>query len=39
MNGPIAEVARKLPPADRAAFLDAELPTGHVTEIGLCVDD
>ena len=39
MKGPIADVANKLPPADREAFLGAEIASAHVTEIGLCVHD
>lgn len=39
MKGRIAEVADRLPPADRQAFLDAQIASAHVTDIGLCVHD
>ncbi len=39
LTGPIADIAARLPPADRKAFLGAQIGTAHVTEIGLCVHD
>lgn len=37
--GQIARVRESLPLADREAFMKAQVPTSHVTEIGICIHD
>lgn len=39
IRGPIAEAHEKLPPADRKRFLDAQIATAHITDIGMCLHD
>ncbi|WP_279479472.1 hypothetical protein [Aureimonas sp. SK2] len=39
MRGGLAAVRERLPPAERTAFLEAQIATAHVTEIGLCIHD
>jgi hypothetical protein len=39
MQGPVGDVAERLPPVDRTTFLEAEVATAHTTEIGLCLHD
>lgn len=39
MRGSIAKIRDRLPPADRKAFLETQIATAHVTEIGLCIHD
>jgi hypothetical protein len=39
MVGQIARVREGLPLADREAFMKAQVPTSHVTEIGICIHD
>lgn len=37
--GQLGRVRERLPPADREAFMKAQVATGHVTEIGICIHD
>lgn len=37
--GQIARVRESLPLADRRTFLRTQIPTSHVTEIGICIHD
>lgn len=39
MEGPIAQTAESLPPADRKAFVESRLATVHMTDIGACIQD
>lgn len=37
--GPIAEARDRLPPVDRKRFLEAQVATAHITDIGMCLHD
>lgn len=37
--GPLADIHKALPPADRATFRDTMIATAHVTDIGICLND
>lgn len=39
MQGPVVATVEALPPADRDNFLKARFNTGHMTDIGACVQD
>jgi hypothetical protein len=39
IRGPLAKLHERLPPRDRQRFLEAQIATAHVTDIGLCVHD
>ncbi|MPR11368.1 hypothetical protein [Microvirga tunisiensis] len=39
IRGPLARVHDRLPPQDRQRFREAQIATGHATDIGLCAHD
>lgn len=39
MKGAMVDMAERLPPVDRAQFLDAQIATAHTTDLGMCVND
>jgi hypothetical protein len=39
MRGPLPEMIKKLPPAEREEFVKARINTAHMTDIGACIQD
>lgn len=39
IRGPIAKVYERLPPVERKAFVESQIATAHVTDIGQCIHD
>ncbi|WP_156375581.1 hypothetical protein [Methylobacterium sp. Leaf125] len=39
IKGPLAQAHARLAPRDRSRFLEAQIATAHVTDIGLCIHD